>query len=146
MPKKPTEFNTPYFGDDPPREVYPVVQIKESVMTEKLCDATRGTCMSRFANMETALNLRSVDIDRRLDATNKLREEVTKDREDFVRATTYDAKHESVLISITNVQDMTARLATRLTIIETRSITWTLAVGVFFMLLQIAIAIWEHVS
>jgi hypothetical protein len=144
MPKKPTEVNTPYFEADPSRETYPVIQIKDTCMTEKLCDATRVACHVRYDSMETALNLRASELDRRLEATNRLREEVTKDREDFVRVNIYDAKHESVLISINNVQEMVARLATRLTIIETRSITWTLAVGFFFVVLQIAIALWRH--
>jgi hypothetical protein len=91
---------------------------------------------SRFEAAKEALNLRSAELDKRLEGLNQLRAEVVKDREQFVRKETYDTAHEV----IRSAQIETSR---RLTIVETRSVVWTAAIAVFFVIVQIALLYWH---
>ena len=85
----------------------------------------------RITALEKEIILRFSDLERRLGGLNELRNEVTKDREQFLRAETYANKTEFYDRWITSVER-------RLTVIETRSITWTAAIAVFFLIVQIA--------
>jgi hypothetical protein len=91
-----------------------------------------GNVDTRLNGMDTALKLKSDEMDRRLVVLNELRSEVLKDREQFLRQEVYNAKIQNYDFSISNI-------TRRITIIETRAVTWTAAIGVFFVLLQIAL-------
>ena len=72
------------------------------------------------------------ELERRLYALNNLREAVEKDRGEFLRHDVYDVKIALYGRWINLTNQAIAR-------IETRSITWTAAVGVLFTLVQIAL-------
>jgi preprotein translocase subunit SecF len=73
--------------------------------------------------------------ERRFEELNNLRKEYTtdriSDRSHYVRQETYDAEMKEV-----------EKYGTRLTVVETRSVTWTSALAVIFALVQIAVVIW----
>ena len=80
-----------------------------------------------------ALELASREIERRLEALNELRSEVIKDRIMLVRVDTYDSK----------MKDLDAwrkRVDTAITKIDTRSTTWTAALAIAFIIVQLILA------
>ena len=95
----------------------------------KRCGDHSGQDM-RITALEREIVLRFSDLERRLGGLNELRGEVTKDRDQFLRSETYSNKTEFYDRWITSVER-------RLTVIETRSITWTAAIAVFFLVVQI---------
>jgi exo-beta-1,3-glucanase (GH17 family) len=68
----------------------------------------------------------------RLESLNQLRNEVTEDRSEFLRKETYDAKTTTYDTWIITVEK-------RFSTMETRSATWTAAVGVLFLIVQFAL-------
>ena len=77
-----------------------------------------------------------MDLERRLESLNELRTAVERDRAQFVKQEVYDTK--------TAYYDNWCRgVDNKLTTLETRSLTWTAAIGVAFTLLQIAIHFWK---
>jgi hypothetical protein len=82
---------------------------------------------------ENALRVHAtLDLERRLEGLNQLRKEVQSDREQFVKKETYEIK--------TSWYDEWCNdVSSRLTKIETRSVVWTTAIGIFFVIVQIAI-------
>ena len=87
---------------------------------------------AKFDAMDKAVSLAVVDIDRRLAELNNLRREVMTDRTSFLAMDVFNATLKEWSIwreSITN----------RLTVIETRSVTWTAALGIFFIIIQVVI-------
>ena len=86
----------------------------------------------RITALEKEIILRFSDLERRLGGLNELRNEVTKDRDQFLRSETYGNKTEFYDRWITSVEK-------RLTVIGTRSITWTAAIAIFFLVTQIVI-------
>ena len=86
----------------------------------------------RILALEKEITLRFNDLERRLLGLNDLRSEVTRDRERFLLKETYEGKTEFYDRWITSVER-------RLTVIETRSITWTAAIAVFFLIAQVAL-------
>ena len=82
---------------------------------------------------ENALRVHAtLDLERRLEGLNQLRREVQSDREQFVEKKVYDIKTKGY-------DDWCADISTRITKIETRSVVWTTAIGIFFVIVQIAI-------
>ena len=72
------------------------------------------------------------NLDQRLEKLNELRADVTKDREQFVKQETYNIK--------TTFYDEWCRgVDKEITAMRTRSVTWTAALGVFFILIELAI-------
>ena len=91
--------------------------------------------------MEAAVRLAREEVGRRLGELNQLRSEVIDDRDQFVSKMQFepmmrerDAWRESVTERINAIND-------RITRIETKGATWTVAIGLFFVLLQIALMI-----
>jgi hypothetical protein len=99
------------------------------------CQLHNVTCEKiedRFSHMDTALTLRTQELERRLEQLNELRKEVTKDRDQFLKKDIYDAK--------TNFYDnWCSQVSERLTRIETRSVTWTAAVGLIFLIVTVVL-------
>ncbi len=73
---------------------------------------------------------------RRLEALNELREEVTSDREVFVQKDVYEPAHKELSM-------WKEKTEVRLNTIETRSVTWTAAIGIIFVILQLIIGLFE---
>lgn len=82
----------------------------------------------KFGAMEEALRLARVDVDRRLAELNQLRSEVTQDRGQFVLKDIHYTWKETV--------------EKRLSAIETRAITWTAAIGLFFVVVGLVMKFW----
>ena len=110
-------------------------------VNEKLCETKHEALMEflrqcsktldlRFEALDKALELKSLEMERRLAGMNELREEVMKDRSQFVRSDMYDVASREFR-SVVN----------RVTIIETRIVAWTSALAVFFLIVQMGIKI-----
>ena len=91
----------------------------------------------RFDAMDRARVLRTGELERRLEGLNKLRDEVTADRDEFVKKETYDLRVGYYDRYIEDTRITHQGLVNRVTVIETRSIVWTSVIGVAFTILQI---------
>jgi len=92
----------------------------------------------RFQSQAEAIEAAGVELERRLDVLNHLRATVEQDRSAFVKNETYAVK--------TAYYDNWCRAVDeKLTVLNTRSVTWTAAVGIAFTLVQIALhfALWQ---
>ncbi len=97
---------------------------------------------TRFENQEKALVTAKSELDRRLKEMNEFRKENVEDRVLFLRSDRFEA-----ILSewnqwrndhVNESNGWRSRADGRLTVIETRSITWTSILGVVFTLIQIA--------
>ena len=84
--------------------------------------------------MELALRLAREEIARRLTDLNQLRSEVIEDRDQFVTKVEFDPMMRERDAWRESISD-------RVTKIETRGNTWTVAIGLFFVVLQIALTV-----
>jgi hypothetical protein len=109
------------------------VYLKEYV--EKLLAGHERELVLRMKAMERALDLARDEVSRRLGELNQLRGEVISDREQFVMKTIYQ----------THWSDLTAwreAVSERITKIETRGVTWMAAIGLFSIIVNIALSIY----
>ena len=108
---------------------------------EKLCDEKHSfmerIINHRFEAMDAAVIARTIEIERRLEGLNDLRAQVIRDRDQFVKKDTYDLRVSHYDKYIDDSRIVHQSMANRITIIETRSIVWTSAIGIAFTLLQI---------
>ena len=104
----------------------------EHCYQEKICIAKHDVIITRFEAMDKAVAARTQDLERRLEGLNQLRQEVIRDRETFLEKKVYDIKTQGY-------DSWCSDISKRITIIETRSVTWTAAIGLFFVLVQIAL-------
>ncbi len=90
----------------------------------------------RFMALEKATESERVELQRRLADLNKLRDEVIKDRVAFVSKDIYTSTETArALWREANSIELKA-ISDRILVIETRSVTWTAALGIFFTLWQ----------
>ena len=101
-------------------------------VTEKLCAARQARIETRLDMMDRALSVYRSELDRRLLALNDLRKEVTEDRSQLIGKGIYDGK-------MAENDNRHLLLYNRVTSLETRAATWTIAVGIFFAILQIGL-------
>lgn len=85
---------------------------------------------ARLDGMDEALGLRTRELERRLEGLNELRSEVIKDREQFLRQEVYNIK-------TSQYDAWVMQTNKRLTVMETRSIVWTAAIAIGFVVIQI---------
>jgi hypothetical protein len=108
---------------------------------EKLCDEKHSYMNQiinhRFDSMDQALKLRSAELERRLEGLNELRQQVVRDRDQFVKRETYEMRVGYYDKYIEDTRMGHQELINRVTVIETRSVVWTSVIGVAFTLLQI---------
>ena len=94
----------------------------------------------RFEALSDALKLAASGLQDRVEELNSLRREYTtdrtKDQENFVKSNVYYPK-------MKDVDDWISTVNKQLTIINTRSITWAAAVGVFFTIIMILLRFWK---
>ena len=102
---------------------------------KQLVELHEEKMVCRLGGMDEALRLRTADIERRLNLLNQLREEVVVDRDRFLNKETYDIK-------TTFYDNWCATVNDRLTRIETRSVVWTAALAIFFILVEFAFRMW----
>jgi len=83
-----------------------------------------------------ALSLASKEIERRLEALNELREEVTSDRAQFIKEDIYAARNKELDGWRNSVDKAIVR-------IDTKSSTWAVAIVIFVTIIQIALRFWK---
>jgi len=88
---------------------------------------------------ETAVLLAREEISRRLGELNQLRAEVMADRDQFVSKLQFEPMMQERDAWRSDMSDKLTAINERITKIETRGSTWTLAIGLFFVVLQIAL-------
>ena len=151
--------------------------------TDKI-NALKELISSKMEGTEKALQVKTVEMERRLEGLNQLRADVVADRAMYVRNDVYDSKHslllndmnnlsnrmsvqetnrvavESKLVMMSKLQEevnfgrdiylkaetyliktkyydeFVSDMKDRVTKIETRSVTWTAAIGIFFVIIQ----------
>jgi hypothetical protein len=86
----------------------------------------------RMDSMDVALDLRSGELERRLGGMNELREEVVRDRAQFVFRESHDAR-EAILREFITLLDK------KIEKIETRFSTWLIAIALIVTVLQLFI-------
>lgn len=91
---------------------------------------------SRLLANENALKLARTELERRLDDLNKLRADVVEDRANFVTAELYNAAEHGRTTWRETIRDDLSKLGDRVTIIETRSVTWVASLGVVLTIMQ----------
>jgi len=83
---------------------------------------------ARFDSLDRAISLSREEMNRRIEGLNQLRSEVVTDRNEFQRKELCETQHQELV----HWREMVNK---KLTVLETRSITWTASVGVFFIIL-----------
>ncbi len=110
----------------------PAVSLREYI--EKIIAGHERELAVRLSAMEAALALARDDVARRLADLNQLRREVIEDRDQFVPKNQF----EPMMRERDSWRD---GISDRVTKIETKGNTWTVAIGVFFVIVQIAMMI-----
>ena len=106
--------------------------------TERDLDVTLKEYIDvKFEALNHSILAAKIEMDRRMNDANNLRGEVLEDRSQYLKLDRF----ESILGEWSNWR---SRFDNRLTIIETRSVTWTGALGVFFVLIQVIIYWLSH--
>ncbi len=93
----------------------------------------------RFRALEKATESDRIELERRLSDLNKLRDDVVKDRVAFITKDTYSGTETARSLWRETYEAELKSISDRILIIETRSVTWTAALGVFFTGLQAGI-------
>ncbi len=93
----------------------------------------------RFNALEKATESDRVELERRLNDLNKVREDVIKDRMAFITKDTYSGTETARALWRETYETELKSISDRLLIIETRSVIWTGGLGIFFTGLQAAI-------
>ena len=157
---------------------------RNAVETTDKINALKELISSKMEGTEKALQVKTVEMERRLEGLNQLRADVVADRAMYVRNDVYDSKHtlllndlnnlsnrmsvqetnrvavESKLVMMSKLQEevnfgrdiylkaetyliktkyydeFVSDMKDRVTKIETRSVTWTAAIGIFFVIIQ----------
>lgn len=107
---------------------------------EQRFQAQQEASQRALESAHAAISKSEEAVNNRLQTLNELRKEVTEDRELLVQKTTYEPAHREL-------EKWKEKTEVRLNTIETRSVTWTAAIGIFFVVLQILIGIlefWVH--
>src|SRR3954469_15528490 len=99
---------------------------------ERLLEENTRRTEARLDAMDTAVEVATFNLNRRLMELNELRKEVTTDRLQFLVRDVYESSEKERMTWRENVN-------ARLTAIDTRSVTWTAAIGVFFFIVQLAL-------
>ncbi len=90
----------------------------------------------RFKALDKATESDRIELERRLADLNKLREDVVKDRIAFITKDTYTGTETARALWRETYEAELKAISDRILIIETRSVTWTAAMGIFFTLWQ----------
>ncbi len=90
----------------------------------------------RFKALEKMTESDRVELERRLSDLNKLRDDVIKDRVAFITKDTYTGTETARALWRDAYEAELKAISDRLLVIETRSVTWTAALGIFFTGLQ----------
>ena len=106
---------------------------------ETLIAAHRREIDVKSEATESAILLAREEVARRLGELNQLRSEVVSDREQFVSKLQFEPMMQERDAWRSDITEKLVAINDRITRIETRGSTWTLAIGLFFVVLQIAL-------
>ena len=109
------------------------VTLREFV--ERIMDEREKHIETRFSNAQEALTVSKRELDKKLAELNELRREYTSDRTSDQKQY---LKQDIYLTKINEYDKWITNADRKITVIETRHITWTAALGVFFIIIQIA--------
>ena len=109
---------------------------------------------AHLSHLAQALALRTNELDRRLEQMNEFRKDVEGDRDAFVRKEIFEARldsfgkcHETMDRNLIALKDFYmeahSRLVNRVTIIETRLVTWTAALAAAFVVVQLVLKFFD---
>ncbi len=101
-----------------------------------LLQAQQRRVEEHFDMINRALEKSEYELNRRLSALNELRNEVLSDRGQFIQANACKITHK-------DLDNWRTLMNEKVTIIETRSLTWMAALAVFFILVNIATKFWK---
>ncbi len=90
----------------------------------------------RFKALEKATESDRIELERRLADLNKLRDDVVTDRIAFITKDTYSGSERAGTVWRDTYEAELKSISDRILVIETRSVTWTAAMGIFFTLWQ----------
>ena len=99
---------------------------------------------AKHRSMADALLLAREDVARRLAELNELRHDVVEDRAQFVSKLQFDPMMQERDAWRNSITERLNAINDRITKIETRGNTWTVAIGLFFIVLQIALMFLLH--
>ncbi len=102
----------------------------QSQNRDEPCVPLKEFIEARLNAMEKAVIIATTDMERRLDELNQLRKDVITDRSQFLSLEVFNA----TLKEWSMWRETTVN---RITIMETRAVTWTAALGIFFIVLQL---------
>jgi hypothetical protein len=89
----------------------------------------------RFQASHEALGHARAELERRLEVLNHAHEQQIRDRGEFVKQKEYDIK-------TAYYDDWCRGVDRKLTAIETRAVTWTAAIALFFIIVEVALHFW----
>ena len=98
----------------------------------------------RLAGMDQALLMRTAELEGRLHNLNQLRTDVIRDRDLFVRKDIFDAAVGVLHNLKTEYVQAHQILINRLTVIETRSLTWAAVLVVMFGVIEVVSRLWKQ--
>lgn len=98
----------------------------------KLCEAHHKALMCIIDLQVKAINAHLEATDKRVGMLNELRKDVLTDREQFVNKVAHDIKEAVIDKQVSELRD-------RVTVLETRIVTWISAVGAVLVLVEIAL-------
>ena len=99
---------------------------------DKLIRLHIKTIEARLDGMDKLLQVRGIELDRRLAGLNELRADVVKDRDQFVRRESYELK----MIDL-------EKLGNRVTSVETRLVVWSAVLAFIFTVVNIVLRLWK---
>ncbi len=108
---------------------------------ETIIAANQRELAAKHLSMEASMLVARDEVARRLTELNQLRSEVIDDRDQFVSKNEFEPAMRERDQWREVVADRLNAVSDRITRIETKGNTWTVAIGIFFVLLQIALMI-----
>ena len=111
--------------------------------SEKLCEARRDVIQSRLDGMDKALAIKTAEMDRRLEELNKLRQEVVQDRGLYMTKEMYGSAHSSLSNAVEDTRNRINNIGVRVSVVETRIVVWSAAIGMVFAILQVVLHLWK---
>jgi len=106
---------------------------------EKLIEERTKQNELQFKDMDKALHLASQEMERRLEGLNEMRSSYEKDRSEFVKVESFRLQISGIERAINDFEKTLNKIDNRITAVESRSRTWSAAIIMFLVILQIII-------
>jgi hypothetical protein len=99
--------------------------------------------LARLDGMDLAVQIKTKELDRRLELLNELRTDVVNDRDQFVRKDVCSESNKTFEAFRNEYSSAHAIIANRITVLETRLSVWTSVIAALFLLVQLLIHFWK---